>query len=80
MRDLTKAQFRAACARQGFRQVLLWLEDTTADEATALSTDRTSYGMTLNPNTYKPMRRYSLMRAINDRAKDRLRRRAQLNK
>ena len=64
MRDLTRKQFGRACARQGFRKILMWLKDTTVE-------DGASYGMIYGPKTFKPMYRWSLSRAIKTRDKDR---------
>lgn len=60
-RDMTAAQFRAACQRNGFRKVLVWLEDTSGQT-------RTSYGMVMIGGKFN--RRVSLAHAISERAKD----------
>jgi hypothetical protein len=59
-RDFSRAQFKAACARQGFRPVLLWLEDTSGE------TPGISYGM-ISDLKGKVRRRESLSHAIRSR-------------
>jgi hypothetical protein len=64
---MTKSQFRKAVAENNFRQVLMWLEDTTGK--TGVTGTGTSYGLVINRATGKVMRRASLARAIQLREK-----------
>lgn len=65
--DLSRSAFNAALARNGFKKVLMWLEDTTG------AAPGVSYGLVLyasGPNKGKVARRASLARAIRARDAD----------
>lgn len=67
-RDMTRAQFYAALARNGFnRPVLFWISSKDAGG----SLGSTSYGVVVNPRTGKIDRRATLAHIIKSRAKDR---------
>lgn len=55
-RDMTRKQFKEALARNGFRLVMLWIEDNTLPGA--------SLGTTFDPHTGKMMHRSTLARAL----------------
>ena len=67
-RDLTRAQFQAELKRQGFRQVLLWFEDTTGEVSV-------SYGAIMH-RTGKIARRATLAHLIRSRRADAAKQRA----
>ncbi|HWP88521.1 MAG TPA: hypothetical protein VNM70_11610 [Burkholderiales bacterium] len=61
--DMSRAAFKAALVRNGFRQVLLWGEDTTG------MTPGVSYGMVMN-HKGKILRRASLAYMLRRRAEE----------
>ena len=62
-RDFTKAQFAKALKAHGFKQVMMWLQDTSG-ETTA------SYGMVWDTQKKKFLRRASLAHAIKSRKRN----------
>jgi len=62
-RDFTKAQFRKAYERHGFKKIMYWLEDQTGTGM--------SFGIVVNAETFKIDRRASLAKALRDRDKER---------
>lgn len=61
--DMSRSEFNAALKRRGFRQVLMWFQDTTGQ------VPDTSYGGILHRNG-KLARRATLAHIIRERDKD----------
>jgi hypothetical protein len=60
-KDMTRAQFAAALGRNGFRKVLLWIEDTSG------ACPGVSWGIVISRGTGKIMRRATLAKVIQAR-------------
>lgn len=67
-RDMSYAQFKLACERNGLRPILggTWLEDLESPGKSALS-----YGGILHPKTFKLLRRETLAHALKRRKENR---------
>lgn len=68
--EMSRAQFRAALKRNGFRQILMWFEDTTGECPSV------SWGAILAIKTGKIMRRATLAKIIRERNSEIAKRRA----
>jgi hypothetical protein len=60
-KDMTGAQFAGALRRNGFRKVLLWIEDTSG------ACPGVSWGIVIRRGTGKIMRRATLAKVIQER-------------